>query len=111
MLVGAPGTEVQFDVAIRLVGPEADFADEHLVQVTLSDPRLVELGVLGVPVLPRVRAPHRLPGYELSAHEGARISFRPDIEGGYDLSFALDGQPEHRHKAQYRSSCSIQFDR
>jgi hypothetical protein len=86
-------------VAIRLVGSEIDFAEEHLVQVTLSDPQLEALNVLDLPVFPRVRAAHRLPGYELSAHEGARIAFQPSSEGGYDLSFALDGEPIHQHKA------------
>lgn len=99
VLVGSLGTEVEFDVAIRLVGSAADFADEHLVQVTLSDPQLVDLDVLDLPVLPRVPAAHRLPGYELSAHEGARISFQATSQGGYDLSFGLDGEPDHRHKA------------
>jgi len=99
VLVGSLGTEVEFDVAFRLAGAATDFAIEHVVQVTLSDPQLNELNVLELPVLPRVPSPHRLPGYELSAHDGARISFQPDREGGYDLSFALDGEPDHRHKA------------
>ncbi|MDX6681990.1 MAG: hypothetical protein QOG94_2029 [Solirubrobacteraceae bacterium] len=99
VLLGFLGTEVEFDVAFRLAGSAADFAVEHVVQVTLSDPQLNELGALDLPVFPRVPAPFRLPGYELSAHDVARISFRPDREGGYDLSFALDGEPDHRNKA------------
>ena len=99
VVVGTLGTEVEFDVAFRIAGSAADFSVEHSVQVTLSDPQLNELNVLSLPVIPRVPARHRLPGYELSAHDGARVSFQPDREGGYDLSFALDGAPEHRHKA------------
>lgn len=99
VLAASRATEVEFDVAIRIVGTQADFAEQHLVQVTLSDPQLVELNVLDLPIFPLVPAPHRLPGYELSIHDGARIAFRPESEGGYDLSFALDGKPEHRLKA------------
>ena len=99
VLVGSLATEIEFDVAIRLVGSVADFAEEHVVQVTLSDPQLVELNVLDLPVFPLVPAAHRLPGYELSAHVAARIAFHANSEGGYDLSFALDGQIQHRHKS------------
>jgi hypothetical protein len=73
--------------------------------VTLSDPQLVDLDVLDLPVFPLVPGPNRLPGYELSTHVGARISFQPRSQGGRDLSFALDGQTEHRHK----STISVKF--
>lgn len=64
----------------------------------LSDPGLVELGRLQLPVGVRVPAPTHLPGYELNAALGARISFTAESEGGYDLSFALDGEAQHQHK-------------
>jgi hypothetical protein len=92
----SPTTEVEFDVAMRIVGTQEDFAAEHLVQVALSDPQMKVLHVFDLPIFPLVPAPHRLPGYELSLHDGVRIAFRPESEGGYDLSFALDGKPEHR---------------
>lgn len=91
-------TEIEFDVAIRLVGPERDFADEHVVQVVLSDPQLESLGALDLPVPPRIPDRYHIPGYELNHNVGARITFQPEQEGGYDLSFALDGEAVHRHK-------------
>ncbi|MEA2370991.1 MAG: hypothetical protein QOH12_1385 [Solirubrobacteraceae bacterium] len=97
MLSSLP-TEIEFDVAIRLVGPEQDFAESHLVQVVLSDPQLAGLGTLDIPIEPRTSLPGRIPGYEINANVGARIAFEPDQEGGYDLSFALDGEAQHRHK-------------
>lgn len=92
-------TEIEFDVAIRLVGPERDFAEEHLVQVAVSDPQLGSLGVLDLPVPTREPGRYHIPGYELNHNLGARIAFVPGQEGGYDLSFALDGEAAHRHKA------------
>lgn len=89
-------TEIEFDVAIRLIGREEDFADEHLVQVVLSDPQLEALGTLDIN--PRAALPTQIPGYEINANLGARIGFEPYDEGGYDLSFALDGEAQHRHK-------------
>jgi len=91
-------TEIEFDVAIRLVGPEQDFVEPHAVQVVLSDPRLEGLGTLDIPIESREPSPSRIPGYEINANVGARIAFEPDQVGGYDLSFALDGEAEHRHK-------------
>lgn len=91
-------TEIEFDIAIRLVGQERDFADEHLVQIALSDPQLEGLGVLDVPVYPRTALPTRIEGYEINANLGARVAFEPREPGGYDLSFALDGEPQHKHK-------------
>jgi hypothetical protein len=90
---------VEFDVAIRLVGPPQDFATAHMVDVLLTGPELDALGELSVPVPPRKPGRTHLPGYELNAHVGARITFDADAEGGYDLAFALDGEPEHRQKA------------
>jgi hypothetical protein len=43
VLVDSLATEIEFDVAIRVVGTESDFAEEHLVQIVLSNPQLVEL--------------------------------------------------------------------
>lgn len=91
-------TEIEFDVAIRLTGPEQDFAQEHLVQVVLSDPQLEAIGTLDLPVYPRAALATHIPGYEINANLGARIAFEPYDEGGYDLSFALDGEAQHRHK-------------
>lgn len=91
-------TEIEFDVAVRLVGPEQDFAANHLVQVVLSDPQLEELGALDIPVSPRAPSASHIQGYEINYNVGARIAFEPDQQGGYDLSFALDGEPQHRHK-------------
>lgn len=99
MTVGT-GDEVEFDVAIRLSGPQEDFAKDHSIQITLRDSELVELQRLDLPIFPIVPAAHRLPGYELSLHTGARVAFLPEGEGAYDLSFALDGEPpEHRLNA------------
>jgi len=89
---------VVFDVAIRLVGPPQDFETAHVVDVLLTGPELDVLGELSVPVPPRKPDRTHLPGYELNAHVGARIAFEPHVGGGYDLAFALDGEPEHRHK-------------
>jgi len=91
-------TEIEFDVAIRLVGTEQDLAEDHLIQVVLSDPQLVELGALDVPVLPRSASRSHIPGYEINHNVGTRIAFEPDQQGGYDLSFALDGKAQHRQK-------------
>jgi len=85
-------TEIEFDVAIRLVGPEQDFADAHVLQVVLSGPQLEELGTLEVPIDARAPLPSHIAGYEINANVGARIAFEPEHEGGYDLSFALDGE-------------------
>lgn len=91
--------DVEFDVAIRLVGTIQDFAVPHAVQVSLSDPELALLGNLDIPVPPREPAVTRIPGYEINSHVAARIKLPGDAFGGYDLSFALDGEPAHRHKA------------
>jgi hypothetical protein len=90
--------DVQFDVAVRLVGAVQDFEDRHLLQVTLSDPELTEVGSLPVLIAPRAPAETHIPGYEINHTTGARIDFEADKYGGYDLSFALDGEPQHRHK-------------
>lgn len=96
VLVDALGSEVEFDVAIRLRGSQQDFAKEHTVRIGLSA-QLAEIAALDLPVLPIVPARHRFPGYDLSNHVGARIVFEPSSEGGYDLSFALDGKSDNRH--------------
>lgn len=96
VVVDSLGSEVEFDVAIRLRGSADDFAKEHAVRIALSV-ELAEVAALDLPVLPIVPARHRLPGYDLSNHVGARIAFEPSSEGGYDLSFALDGKPDTRH--------------
>ena len=90
--------DVQFDATIRLVGPKRDFRDDHLIQVVLSDPQLVEAGALDVPVRPRTATTNHIPGYEINHHVGVRIDFEADQPGGYDLSFALDGHPQHHCK-------------
>jgi len=92
MTVGA-GDEVEFDVAIRVSGPQEDFARDHSVQITLRDSELVEIKTLELPIFSIVPASHRLPGYELSLHTGARVAFLAPGEGAYDLSFALDEKP------------------
>lgn len=69
-----------------------------MVQVVLSDPQLEGLGTLDMPIEPRTSPRGRIPGYEINANIGVRIAFEPDQEGGYDLSFALDGEAQHRHK-------------
>lgn len=91
--------DVQIDVAIRIVGTVQDFREHHAVRVTLSGPDLVELGRLVIPVPPRDRATSHFPGYEINAHLATRISLPGDTIGGYDLSFALDDEPEHRHRS------------
>jgi hypothetical protein len=90
--------DVEFDVAIRLVGTAQDFESLHHVEVVLSDPQLEQLGTLSIPVEPRVPGPAHIAGYEINAHVAARINFEADVEGGYDLSFALDREPAHRQK-------------
>lgn len=88
--VGA-GEDVEFDVAIRLSGPQEDFEKQHSLRIVLRDSELVELRQLDLPIFPIVPAAYRLPGYELSQHTGARVAFLPGSEGAHDLSFALDG--------------------
>jgi hypothetical protein len=92
MTVGA-GDEVEFDVALRVSGPQEDFATDHSLQITLRDSEVVEIKKLELPIYSIVPASHRLPGYELSLHTGARVAFLPPGEGAYDLSFALDERP------------------
>ncbi len=92
MTVGA-GDEIEFDVAIRVSGPQEDFATDHSIQIALRDSELVEIKKLELPIFSIVPAPHRLPGYELSLHTGARVTFLPPGQGAYDLSFALDERP------------------
>jgi hypothetical protein len=96
VVVDRLGSEVELDVAIRLRGSADDFANAHTVRIALSV-ALVEIAALDLPVLPIVPARHRFPGYDLSNHVGARIAFEPSSEGGYDLSFALDGKLDTRH--------------
>ncbi len=98
VVVEALPADVQIDVAIRLVGAPRDFGVAHAVQVVLSDPQLVELGRLDIPVPPRVPGPRHIPGYEINHHVATRISIPVDVAGGYDLSFALDREPAHQHK-------------
>jgi hypothetical protein len=90
--------DLQFDVAVRIVGAVQDFEASHLLQVALSDPQLVEVAMFDVPIEPRAPAATYIEGYEINHHVGLRIDFEADQLGGYDLAFALDGQPEHRHK-------------
>ncbi len=90
--------DIQFDIAIRLVGTVQDFESSHTVEVVLSDPQLVEVGRLQVPVDVRTPTATHIPGYELNHAIGARVDFEADMAGGYDLSFAMDGQAQHRHK-------------
>jgi len=89
---------VHFDIAIRLVGAPEDFETAHRVDVLLTGPDMDVLGELPIAVEPRRPGRGNLPGYELNAHVGARIAFDADAEGGYDLAFSLDGEPEHRHR-------------
>ncbi|MCP9491007.1 MAG: hypothetical protein MSC31_14210 [Solirubrobacteraceae bacterium MAG38_C4-C5] len=90
--------DIQFDVAMRLIGTVQDFEEHHLLQVMLSDPQLEQVGVLEVPIAPRSPKPGHIPGYEINHNIGVRIDFEADQYGGYDLSFALDGYAQHRHK-------------
>ena len=90
--------DVQFDVAVRVVGAESDFRTPHAVQVVLTDPDMAELGRLNIPVRRTVPGSSHVPGYELNAHVAARILLPADVPGGYDLSFALDHEPAHRVK-------------
>lgn len=90
--------DVQIDVAIRVVGTVQDFRVAHAVQVVLSDPHLVELGELSIPVGPRMPGANHIPGYEINRHVATRISIPAEVPGGYDLSFALDREPAHEHK-------------
>jgi hypothetical protein len=96
VVVDRLGSEVELDVAIRLRGSADDFANARTVRITLSV-ALVEVAALDLPMLPIVPARHRFPGYDLSNHVGAQIAFEPSSEGGYGLSFALDGKPDTRH--------------
>jgi hypothetical protein len=91
-------TDVQFDLAIRLVGTVQDFQEPHELRVVLSDPQLVPRGMLAVPIESRLPTTAHIPGYELNHHVPVRIDFEPDEFGGHDLSFALDGQPAHPQK-------------
>lgn len=90
--------DVQFDVAIRLIGTVQDFEVDHVVEVVLSSPDLIEIGRLQVPVAPRAPAPTHIPGYEINHAVAVRIDFPAEMPGGYDLSFALDGEAAHWHK-------------
>jgi len=90
--------DIQFDVAMRLIGTVQDFEEPHVLQVVLSDPQLEQVGVLDVPIAPRSPKPGHIPGYEINHNVGVRIDFEADQLGGYDLSFALDGSAQHRHK-------------
>jgi len=98
ILIASLPEDVQFDVAIRLVGTEQDFQRAHLLQIVLSDPHLVEVGALDVPIAPRAPAASHIPGYEINHHVPVRIDFEADQYGGYDLSFGLDGEAQHRQK-------------
>jgi hypothetical protein len=75
-----------------------DFRTTHLLQVRLTDPDLEPLGEFDIPIDPRSPAPSHLPGYEINHHVPARIEFEAADAGGYDLAFALDGEPQHQHK-------------
>jgi hypothetical protein len=90
--------DVEFDLAIRIVGTERDFQRPHLLQVVLSDPDLVEVGAFDVQIEPREPAPSHIAGYEINYHVPARINFEADQYGGFDLSFALDGEAAHALK-------------
>ncbi len=98
VVVPALPTDVQFDLAVRIVGTEQDFQERRLLQIVLSDPQLEEVGAFDVPILPRVPAPSRIPGYEINYHLAARIDFEADQYGGFDLSFAIDSEPQHHQK-------------
>jgi hypothetical protein len=54
MTVGA-GDEV--DVAIRVSGPQEDFAMDHSLQITLRDSEVVEIKKLELPIYSIVRIP------------------------------------------------------
>lgn len=97
MTVDEIPADVQFDVAIRLVGTPQDFEKHHVVQVVLRAPDLTLLGELEVPVEPRAPADSALPGHEINHMVRSRILLPADTEGGYDLAFLLDGEPAHRH--------------
>jgi hypothetical protein len=98
VVVEALPVDIEFDVAIRLVGPEQDFQTEHLVEVVLSALDLEELGRLPIPVAPRRPGRNRIPGYEINHMLAARIDLPADTAGGYDLSFAIDRQAQHHQK-------------
>jgi hypothetical protein len=98
VVVDALPTDIQFDVAIRLISTVQDFQSRHDVEVVSPDPGLVEFGRLRLPVPPRIAAKTHIPGYEINAAVAARIDFTADRSGGYDLSFALDQQAQHRQK-------------
>lgn len=94
------GDEVELDIAIRVCGTAEDFGTDHSIQIALRDSELTEVASLVLPIFSIVPAKDRLPGYELALHTGARVSFVPDGEGAFDLSFALDDKhPDHRLNA------------
>jgi len=98
LVVASLPADPEFDVAIRVVGAEQDFRVPHSIQVVLSDPGMVELGRLSVPIERRGPGPNAIPGYEINRHVACRISIPADVEGGHDLSFALDRDPAHKHR-------------
>ncbi len=59
---------------------------------------MTPLGTLDLPVKRGEPAETRIPGYEQSRHIAARIGLPADEVGGYDLAFALDGEPQHSHR-------------
>lgn len=91
--------DITFAVAIRVVGTEQDFEQEHAVDVVPTAPDLRELGRLSIPIEPGVPPAGRIAGYELNRHVAAQVVLPADTRGGYDLAFGLDGVPDHRHRA------------
>lgn len=87
--------ELQFSVAIRVVGRADEFGAPHRVSVTLTGPALDHIQTLDIPIVPREPTLHHIPGYELNCHLGAQILMTADELGGYDLSFAVDDEPQH----------------
>jgi hypothetical protein len=98
VVIPALPMDVQFDIALRVVGTVQDFEVDHSIEVVLSDPGLVEAGRLRVPIPPRSPTSSHLPGYEINHHIGMRIDFEADIYGGWDLAFALDDEAQHDHR-------------
>jgi hypothetical protein len=98
VVVEAVPTDVLVDVAVRVVGVEKDFTEEHSVEVVLTAPDMVELGRLAVPLEVGVPLGAHIPGYELNRHCALRIMLPADTIGGYDLAFSLDGAPAHEHR-------------
>jgi hypothetical protein len=82
--------DVEFDVAIRIVGAVADFQERHELQAELTAPDTETIGELTRVIEPRAPAPTALPGYEINHQFGLRISFEADVPGGYDLRLRLD---------------------